>query len=669
MKFQGRILARLPGRREVDRRGERLPSVWVREAKESALPMTSTLVRDSERAPPLSPAPDTLIVMLSGDCPAAVQMLLAAARSGARVYVLAPPGWGEGEATGPLADVPRATVLVRRVRDLPATAVWSADGAWLWTGAAATRPSWRLALTTPQGQALRLAMLRLFWHHGLDEAWNQSGLLAFRPCGDRPYDVPDAASDALVRLVSRSAAETPLVGESIYLPFGSSHPKATVRAWVPASGHDHAGLSVLRTAGAEVVWRDLDLPACGIDGEQGSLRAGSAQWSLSVTLDAAQRSDLKKILASEPSWRFQMDAPLGEIERLPGAVVWLPGATESAPLRTHEKLEAGETPADSLRECATTEPGAMPAPSPLSLRVEWAWRVLPPRRPVGATDDPLVRSWRELDAAFKRRLDAARTKVDGVEARTSGLASTFETLRAAMLGFGRKRSDLAVRIERLAATAPSVLGAEQAPGALAELRAIEIDATALSQALDADEHRAREERERDEQRAAFEESATRTRAALERHQSERRTKLADLSATEGTIAQMGEGVADGGSEKDRKVALRKHQDDQQSLRKRLLGIDALIADCEQKLSVSFEYRPSVPVAATVGKRPGVGAFVPAAGSEDELRAPDTSLPSVGRLMSSGKQRFLGIQIWEELDAAEREAVRLAARLVAEVEGP
>lgn len=668
MRFQGRILTRLPGRREVDRRGERLPTVWIRSGKDVVTPSTQVLVRDASRTSPTPPTSGVLIVMLSGDCPEALQMLLSGAQAGLRVYVLAPPGWGEGPTANPLASVPRAQVLVRRIAGLPATAVWGESGAWLWTGSATARPTWRLALTAEQTDALRLAMLQLFWHHGLDEAWQQDGAMTFRPCADRPYDVPAAAPDSPVRLVAHGAAD-PLSGEIVYLPINVSLPRATERAWVPPSGNGHEGHGPLRASGVTVAWHDFDLPACSLDRDHGRLQPESARWAMSIALDPTQRSDLRRLLTSEPSWHFEVDAPLGEIERAPDATVWLPGASAPAPLRPHETLQAGEAAADSLRGCATTEPKALPAPSPLALRVEWAWGVLPPRKPAGATDDPLVRAWREFDANFQRRVDAAKRQTDALEARTSDLARTFETLRAAMMGFGRTRSDLATHVTRLSTVVPSKLGADGASAELSALRAVEAELAGLTAGMDAEERRAREERERAEQRAAFDGAARQIREDLGRHSQERDAKRQELTAIEAALGKAIEDAAEGGGGKDGKAAQRKLRDDQTRMQKRVQWLDEAIAGCERKLAAPFEYRPSAQVVTVTPRRPTGAAFVPPAGGEADLHVPVTSLPSVGRLTLSGKQRFLGIQHWDELDDGEQEAARLSARLVAEVEAP
>lgn len=665
MTFQGPILARVPRRRAEDRRESRLPTAWVRDGREPALPQTTALRRDLGDLATPAPAGDVVIVMLSGECAGASNALIAAAQAGKRVYVLAAPGWGPGA----LALVPRGRVLVRRIEALPASALWSAAGAFFWTGGTAAKPSWRLTLAPTQAHALRLAMLRLFWHHGLDEAWNDEGALNFQPCAERPFDAPEASNDAPVRLLAHGASSLPLAGDMVYLPGVAPRPRATARAWLPPSGHDHAGLAALRAAGAEVTWHDLDLPPCGLAGDVGELRAASSQWTLSVALDAAQRGDLRKILTIEASWRFVTDASLGDIGRSADAVAWLPGSNAAAPLRLLETLDAGEAPADSLRDCATIEPVALPAPSPLSLRVEWAWGVRPPSAPAASADDPLVQAWRRFDASFRARVDAARRALDGAATRSEGLGRTFESLRAALLGFGRVGLDLGDRLAVLGAVAPSAVGPDGASAALAALRVIEGEVAELQRGLNAEEAQAREARHREEQREAFEQSQLSARVALDAHLQELATKSAALAETEGFLAELGTSLSPGLKEKDRKASLKYHTDDQRRLKPRVERLRELIEEGQRRLEETFVFRPITPAASSAGGRTAGAAFVPPAGTNDDLRAPADPLPSVGRLVVAGKQRYLGIKNWEDLDAAEPEAVRLSARLVAEVTAP
>jgi len=230
--------------------------------------------------------------------------------------------------------------------------------------------------------------------------------------------------------------------------------------------------------------------------------------------------------------------------------------------------------------------------------------------------------------------------------------------------------DLKKRIEALAATAPSSLGPTGASSLLASLREIEGELSALRRGLSTVENQAREARDREEQRQTFDKKIADTRASLDVHIKELETKSAELDETEKILAEIAAAPPAGPKEKDRKAAQRRYGDTQQQLKSRVQRLRELIDEGRRKLDEPFEYRPSTSAVTSSGTgRPAGAAFVPAAGADDDLRAPTDPLPSVGRLVVAGKQRYLGIQRWEDLDVAEQEAARLSAHLVAEVAAP
>ncbi len=664
MNDRGQIPPRLPARREADRRAERLRTAWVREAREHRLPGTRVLLRDDRPPPALATRSDVVIVMLSGACDAAVQAMLHAAGAGARVYVLAPPGWGDG-ATSPLGALSRASVLVRRVEGLPATAVWTDAACHLWTGTTPDRPAWRMALTPNQSQAMRLAMLRLFWHHGIDEAWLADGRCAFRSCASRPFDVPDATVELPIRLMPQGSAPPMPALSSVYVPVGSSRPTGARRVWIPPSGSSHEEHALLRTAGTRVVWDELGLPMCGVGEQAGCIEATSSHWSLRVTLDESQRNDLAQILDGEPSWHFEADVALGDIERSPGAIVWLDGQKSAAPLRPLETVEMGDAPAASLRACATTEPEVLRAPSPLAVQVEWRWNVVPPKMPTKATDHPLVHAWRSFDETFRRRAERMVGALADVAARTDALDRTDQRMRGPVVGVARTRAELAARLAPMKSVVPSSLGTTRAAAQLDALRSLEGDVANLSKALTEAEHRSREDRERDRQRASHRSSVQRAVADLGRHEAERAEKCAKLERVREELGASAAGVP---TDKDRAVLEKRCRDDIEQLTKHVERLDAQIAECRRTAETEFVFRPGVSnTPGTNGHRPSGPAFVPEASAEDTLRVPPTSLPAVGRLVVVGDEPYLGIQRWEHLEDGERECQRLSVRLVADVE--
>lgn len=666
MRFSGPIRARLDGvGRTVDRRDERLPTAWIHGA-DTPLPTTTTLVDDASA--PLAWANDakTAIVMLSGRCASAERALDDALAAGARVYVIAPEGWGEGVRGGPFARFPKAQVLVRRVARPPATAVWTAERAWIWFGDNAAEPAWRMRLDAPQAAALRLACLRLFWHHGRNEGFNRDGAVAFRACGQRPFDVPEARDDAALRITEGVLPRYEGDAEAIvYTDSTATLPTRAKRAWCPPSGADHATLARLAERGAEVVWAPRSLPRCFIGATEAVVTPMSAHWTMSLKLSPAQRDELSVILRAPTRWRFARNVSLREIEAGAELRVQLPSADAAVPLTVDETLVAAEVRAPSLRACDTAEPASWPAPRALTLTAHWRWEVLPPTLPKGTQDDPLVEAWRQLDRDFAARAKSAREALDRARQQKSGWARTLEALKGAFLGFDRTQGGLEQRLAPLAESVPSATGPARARTLVSELAEIENEIATFVRDIDAAEQKAREDKERAEQRAAFDrshEENTRVRGGRQQELDTRRKRVAALDEQVEALSKAPEGESPEQA-KDREVALKGHRDEQQKVKKHVALLENQVRELDQALAREFVFRPTPAKPGATGG----ASFVPAA-AKRELRPPSDALPSVGRLVIA-KQRYLAIKAWEDLDAGEHEAARLDASLVADLEGP
>lgn len=650
--------------RASDRRGERLATAWVHHGEVPAT-QGSIFVRDVVDAVAVDDRDDVVLAMLSGACPSAERAVRDAAARGARVYVLAHEAWGAGE-VALFASAPKACVLVRRVARPPVTAICGSRHAWLWFGDDAAAPAWRMALDLGQREAMRAAFLRMFWHDAIDEGMNRDGVVAFGPCGARPFDVPEAPRGASVVIAAGvHALEEGAPDRLVYVDSMAMLPRKARRVWLSTPFDHHERLAEMTRAGVEVVSDPRALPRCHVDREHGALMPRSARWSMTIRLDAAQREALAAILAGPASWRFRADIALGDIEATPGARVQLPGSAQAAPLTGFEALRADDVRAESLRACATAAPTAWPTPHPLSLSVAWQWEVIPPGRPRNGKDAPLVESWRGFDDEYAKRVRRATESLAQVRDRQGPLAKTFATLKAALLGFERTRERLDAELARLAAEVPSRAGPERAGTLAMTLLRIEPEVSTLAADLDKAEREAREASERDEQRAAFDrqrEQDRRDRLEKSREFESKRTLRGEIEAK---LAALG-GAADGSSEtasKDREAARKRLGDELSKMSRHIALLEGLLRDLDRALQREFVFQPT----SAAPKKSG-GGFVPSAAPLG-LHAPANALPSVGRLLVADARQFLAIARWSELDDGEREARRLNASLVADLETP
>lgn len=661
-------IRRLARERTDDRSNTKLPTAWFgTDRAVTRLEGGTSFLPDAATPAPSPVGTGPVLIMLAGDHASATQALLRAVENGSRVYVLAPPGWGEGKADPGLASRKGATVLVRRLPEVPVSGIVAAGAAHLWFGSTRGGPApWRLQLDSEQAESFRQVFLRLFWHNATDEAWTGTGALVFRAAGERPFDVPELPRNAPVRLV---AATTALDAErrGVVANLNVSEPPAMgpTRIWLRPSGTNHARLARLHREGAEIVGGRLDLPDVVADDRSGSVLLAGDRARIWIDLHAGQVADLRRALSAEPSWRFGVDVRVGDHAAAADGRFWLDGAAAAAPLEPEQHLKVGDVHAASVKATADTQPSTWPAPQPLALRARFSWTVLPPSLPTGTDEDALVGRWAKLDDDFASRIGKVREELARAEGSRSRVESAFKRLMSAMLGFERTQGAIARELAELDRARPSAAGPAGAPGLLQRLTSLEEQARKLQGDLDETERKAREDDEREKQEREWKgrvEGARRDLSVRKATLAEREGRRPDLA---GELASVDAEIksADEKRRKDLLARQKKLSDDLAAVNRDVQRLKGEVAELEKAILETFVFKPPMtpgPKAAGTGAR-----FVPGGGAP---RAPDAvpgeALPEVGLLRAQKGQRYLVIDRWEDLFAGEQAASRLNARLVA-----
>jgi hypothetical protein len=574
------------------------------------------------------------------------------------VYALVGPGWGKDQADSQVLQAPR--VLVRRLAEVPASAVHAGTEARLWIGG-----GFILRLDPTQAEALRQTFLRLFWHEATEEAWSGGRQFVWRPARERPFDVPEVPASASVRW---EPADARLSGDArgalMHVSGGAPPDSAPRRLWFPAGPEHHDRLAKLVQAGAEVLWADRGLPDLQVNGGAGEMLLPGTRGRLRVRLTTQQAPEMARLLEAPRAWQFQANVRLGDASHR-AAQFWLPGESAARALEAEQIVEVPDVPATSLREVPATAPASVPAPQPLALAVRYQWTVVPPRVPTGAEDDALVGRWRKLDEDWTARLARVREALVAAEGDRGRIGRAFSRLVSAMLGFERTHGGLLARVSALEAQRPSAAGPTGAPALLAQLGEIEDAARKLQADLEEAERKAREDEEREKQQAAWQSRVD----AANRDLPDRRTALTTAESRRAAIAEELRGIeealksADKDAKKDLTANQRKLSDDLQRANKEVTRLRGEITSLEQQAAERFEFRPP-PAPTGRPAQPG-GRFVPSASSaRPASNVPDEALPEVGSLRSHKGQRYLVLQTWEQLATGEQTAARLAAKLVA-----
>jgi hypothetical protein len=636
---------------------EHLPTVWITGV---AGPATWTdgawLTRTPGRTAPASNAP--VLVLLGSGSEEARAELLAHAGAGARVYALVGPGWGKDQADNQLLQAPR--VLVRRLSEVPASAVQVGSEARLWIGG-----GFVLRLDPTQTEAFRQTFLRLFWHEATEEAWSGGRQFVWRPARERPFDVPEVPASASVRWEPSDARLTgDLGGALMHISAGLPPDTAPRRLWFPAGPGHHERLAQLAQAGVEVQWTDRGLPDFLVNGGAGEVLLPGTRGRLRLRLTADQAPEVARLLETPPAWRFQTNVRLGDPSHR-AAQFWLPGEGAARGLEAEQALEVPEVPATSLREVPATAPASVPAAQLLALTVRYQWTVVPPRVPAGAEEDALVGRWRKLDEDCSSRLARVREALVAADGERGRIGLAFSRLVSAMLGFKHTYGGLLARVDAMDRQRPSVAGPAGALTLFAQLGEIE-DATRKLQADQEEaERKTREDEEREKQQVAWQSRVDTAKRDLP----DRCVMLATAESRSATITEELRGIeesmksADKEARKDLTANQSKLSDDLQRVNKEVARLCGQIKALEQQAAERFEFRPP-PAPTSRPAQPG-GRFIPPTSSaRPATNVPDEALPEVGVLRSYKGQRYLVIQTWEQLSAGEQAASRLFAKLVA-----
>jgi hypothetical protein len=650
--------------RVEQRQDVKLPTAWI--GLEHPPPDTSQrqwLTQDNTSPPATAHADTPVLIMFAAPAGPAFEALLAQGQAGARVYVLAPAGWEPKDS----AIIRCPKVLIRRLPEVPASAVHTASGTDLWMGAERGGAApWRLRLVPDQASAFRQAFLRLFWHEATDEAFSGGIHLAFRAAGTRPFDVPDLTATASVRLLPPTAQTGADNGGAVLVNCTNSSPPEGQpnHLWLSPSGDHHGHLAKLVRSGARVQWQDRSLPDLTIQGASGTALLPGTRHRMQIELTQEQAADVADLLQQTGSWNFQETVRLGDHNH-DGATIWLEGAGAAHSIEPEQRIDLPEVGAKSLRAMAASTPSSWPPPQPLALTARYRWTVVPPRVPASASEDPLIGRWQKVDTNWVSRIGKARAALEAAEGRRGRIGRAFSKLMSAMMGFERTQTGLLADVVALDELRPSEAGPEDAATLFSRLERLEDETKKLKSDLEKAEHKALEDEARETQKTQWHQREEEAQRALPEHRSNLKELEDGRLTLDKQLAALSEELKSAGKKAKRSLSAQqgKLKDESTRLDRKTQRLNDEISALERSTAESFLFVP--PAQPTMRSKGSGGRFVPASSAaRPSSTVPSEALPEVGSLRVHKSKRYLVIDRWEDLDLGEQDASRLKALLVA-----
>lgn len=586
--------------------------------------------------------------------PPLIQLLLETADQGRRVYVLAPPGFGQGQNDQGLGDRPRSKVLVRRSALPPISAVFSCSEpqAVLYFGANETDARrWVLALDEEQSRGLFATSLHWFWHHAADEGWTEPGgrTLEFRSPQERPFDAAPPRGGS-VQLLHRPVDHAPIPANAVCVSTGAMPlPHSASRVLVVPSGSGLEPLAALKSQGADVLGLPEPLPDLWAAESSGTVAWNCGEFQLRVTLSAVQaRAVSTAILAARSTARLVQNASLRSL----AGRVWLPGATVEESIADEVELPCGELACGTIEDVTSREPPSWPTAPLLARSVLYSWKCHPPLAPAGAAASRLYQRWKDAQEALQRRVEAFASKLATAKHHSDEAKSRLTKWMGAALGFDRRWQELTAACEKLRACDLSSMALTTARDTVAELERVEAHIAEHLKGLAGDIAEAEER----EQRAAWEqerEHHERSLVELDRQVDQNKQRQQELES------ELKDGKRQDESDADWSARQRKLKDDVEACKR--AGARWSGERSSHKQFVERGFVPQRKAGPLPVDRPKKG-FVPTPGPA-RVQLPDEVLPGVGQLLERGSERYLVITRWEDLPVANAEASRLKARVV------
>lgn len=432
----------------IDRRKKIVAEAWVRQptrdygAKPNWFGTTATPSK-----PTVAPV---LLAMTAKAVPDDLKSILKNhLEAGGRAYLLTPPNFDAAAELRSLTDLEKAQVLIRQLPRTPQSGYYHSE-AGIWYSPLGDRAArHHLRLTVEQADEWRHLFLRSFWHEAEKEQHFAKGKWTpLEACWHRPADI------SRCELTCWQASPDDLEARKRVPPVEIAH---CLQATKPGSASLHTKpdfnaadlLQIAATKGVQIFGLSPHLPECYLQGSEGWLLCGDKD-AIVLKLSREQVQEARELLGLSQNQRYVRERDLTSLQQdFPGAEFLLPEAKD------WERI-AGVWPADKAKDLGRITARNLPdlmrtelrweeddqrlrAPA-LALAAHFTWEVVPPVAPA-KNEDALYEDWKQHTLACETlRVKLAKRTKDLVELNSGWdeeFPNAFEDYSALKISLGK----------------------------------------------------------------------------------------------------------------------------------------------------------------------------------------------------------------------------------------
>lgn len=432
----------------IDRRKQIIAEAWVRQP--TSAPAAKPSWFGAAAIPSKAKVSPVLLVMTAKVVPEDLKSLLKAhLETGGRAYLLTPPSFDPATELRSLTDHEKAQVLIRQLPRAPQSGYCHAEGG-IWYAPLGDRAArHHLRLTAEQAEEWRHLFLRSFWHESEKEQHFAKGKWTpAESCWNRPADI-SRRELAYWQASPDDQEARQLVPQAEIAHSLQATKSGSALLYTKPDFNAADLLRAAATKGTQIFGLCPHLPECYLQGADGWLLCGEKE-PLVLKLSREQAQEARDLLALSQNHAYVRERTLASLQKdFPDAEFLLPGAKDweriAAAWPADKAKDLGRVTARNLPDLMRSElrweadDEKLRAPA-LALATHFTWEVVPPAAP-SKNEDALYEDWKQHTAACRiLRAKLVKRTQELAELNsgwTDDLPKTFDDYSALKISLGK----------------------------------------------------------------------------------------------------------------------------------------------------------------------------------------------------------------------------------------